>query len=80
MAGTMVYVTAVLLLFGGLTIITGRYIDLGIIALVLFLIPTTFMMHNFWKETDPMSKMNQTIGFTKNLALIGALFMLFALI
>jgi hypothetical protein len=34
------------------------------------------MMHAFWKVTDPMHKMSETINFTKNLALIGALLMM----
>jgi uncharacterized membrane protein YphA (DoxX/SURF4 family) len=46
---------------------------------VLMLIPTTFMMHKFWKETDMQTRMNENINFTKNLALIGALLLLISI-
>lgn len=69
----------VMLALGGLSILLGLYIVLGMWLLVLFLIPTTFVMHAFWKETDPQAKMMELVQFTKNLALIGALLMMSAL-
>lgn len=71
--------TGVLLLVGGLTIITGYKPTIGIAAIVLFFLPVTFMMHNFWKETDPMAKMTQMIMFTKNMALMGSTLMFLAI-
>ena len=71
-----VVISTVLLLIGGLSIITGYMVFVGIIALIVFLVGVTFTMHNFWKETDPMAKMNSMINFQKNIALIGALLML----
>jgi uncharacterized membrane protein YphA (DoxX/SURF4 family) len=50
----------------------------GLIALVLFLVPVTFIMHAFWKIQDPMAKMGETINFTKNIALLGAVLILLA--
>ena len=44
--------TGIMLALGGLSIILGLYIVLGMWLLVLFLIPTTFMMHRFWAVTD----------------------------
>ena len=38
-------------------------------------------MHQFWKETDPQAKMQEQIGFNKDLALAGgalAFYVLFA--
>jgi putative oxidoreductase len=70
-----VIISGILLLLGGLGILLGVYIWWSILALVLFLIPTTLMIHNFWKDTDPMQKMNNRIGFMKNTALLAALFM-----
>lgn len=75
-----VSVTGLLLLFGGVSILTGYFLELGLLALVVFLVPTTFMMHNFWKEADPMAKMNAKIGFTKNMALVGAILMIMSLV
>jgi putative oxidoreductase len=40
--------------------------------IVAFLIPTSFMMHNFWTLKDPTAKMHDMVQFNKNLALLGA--------
>lgn len=74
-----VYGSGVLLLIGGLSVLLGAWPHIGLIALLLFLIPVTWKMHNYWKETDPMMKMNQRIQFMKNLALIGFVLMAFQL-
>ena len=66
-----IFISGILLLLGGVGIIVGFYVPLAVAALVLFLIPVTFTMHDFWKETDPMMKMTQQVMFTKNLALLG---------
>ncbi len=71
--------TGILLLLGGLSVITGLYTCIGLVLLLVFLVPTTFQMHQFWKMSDPMQKMGEKIQFTKNLALIGAVLMLFSL-
>ena len=75
-----VILTGIMLLVGGLAILSGFFAILGIAVLILFLITTTFMMHNFWKETDPMARMNQKIAFNKNMALIGALLIIMGMI
>lgn len=71
--------TGVLMFLGGLAVITDFKPVLGMWLLVLFMVPTTFLMHTFWKETDPQARMREEIGFTKNLAIIGALLMMIAL-
>ena len=68
--------SGLLLLIGGLSILLGVYPTVGTLALVLFLVPVTFMMHAFWKVKDPMARMGETVNFTKNLALLGAALML----
>ncbi len=70
--------SGVLLLIGGLSILTGLRQGLGLIAVIIFLIPVSLTMHAFWKDTDPMQKMNNRINFMKNMALIGAALMLFS--
>jgi uncharacterized membrane protein YphA (DoxX/SURF4 family) len=64
--------TGLLLLLAGLSILLGIYPRIGVLLLVIFFLPVTFMMHNFWSETDPMMRMNQMVQFMKNLALMGS--------
>lgn len=64
--------TGLLLLIGGLTILTGLFPTLGIISLVIFFVPVTFIMHDFWNVQDPQMKMLQTIQFMKNMGLMGS--------
>jgi uncharacterized membrane protein YphA (DoxX/SURF4 family) len=71
--------TGALLLVGGLSVLLGVYPTIGIAALAAFLIPTTFMMHAFWKVEDPMAKMGERVNFTKNIALLGAALTLLAI-
>ena len=47
-----VIVSGLMILVGGLYIAFGVYADLGALLIALFLIPTAFMMHAFWKESD----------------------------
>jgi putative oxidoreductase len=69
----MVALTGILLLIGGFSILLGAYIEIGITALTLFFLPVTFVMHDFWRETDPQMKMMHMINFMKNLALWAAI-------
>ncbi|GAB4587288.1 DoxX family protein [Nocardia sp. IFM 10818] len=70
--------SGVLLLLGGLSVLLGVWADLGALLLVVFLLPTAFLMHNFWKETDPQAKQTEMISFNKDVSLAGAALMLFA--
>jgi DoxX. len=74
-----VALTGLILTLGGLSILLGVYPLVGIILLVVFLIPVSFMMHDFWKVQDPQMKMGEMINFMKNMALLGALLMLSAI-
>lgn len=64
-----------MLIFGGASVALGIYTTTGLWLLVLFLLPTSFIMHPFWKETDPQSKQIEMINFMKNMALAGAALM-----
>jgi putative oxidoreductase len=75
----MVRLTGALLAIGGLSLIFGSFTNIGIYSLVLFLIPVSFQMHAFWKETDPTHRATQRVQFMKNIALLGALLMLLSL-
>ncbi len=74
-----VAITGILLILGGSSILTGFQHIIGIALLLTFLIPTTFIMHNFWAVDDANMRMMEMINFTKNLALIGSLLMFLAI-
>ena len=75
-----VIVSGLMILVGGLYIVLGVYVDLGALLIALFLIPTAFIMHAFWKESDATSKQNEINSFFKNLSIAGAALIIFALI
>lgn len=70
-----VALTGLMLILGGLSILLGADPVVGIVLLVIFLIPVSFMMHNFWKVQDPQMKMGEKANFLKNMALLGAILM-----
>jgi putative oxidoreductase len=70
--------SGVLLLLGGLSIITGVLPRLGLALVILFLVPVSVMMHPFWTMTDAQQRMMEMTQFMKNLALTGAAFGLMA--
>jgi len=70
--GSAVMVTGLLILFGGLGVVLGIYIQWAVLALALFLIPVSLKMHNFWSVSDPMMRMAEAVNFSKNTALLGA--------
>lgn len=74
-----VIVSGLLLLIGGLSILTGFQPVIGVIALVIFFLPVTFMMHNFWAVEDEQMKMNEMVNFMKNMGLLGSALMFLAI-
>ena len=68
-----------LLVIGGLSLLLGYQPVIGIVAVVLFLIGVSPMMHNFWAVQDPMQKMAEMVNFTKNMALLGSALMFLAI-
>ena len=58
---------------GGALLAVGRVPRLAALALVGSMVPTTYVGHQFWAETDPAAKRMQRLQFLKNLALIGGL-------
>lgn len=55
---------------GGLLVLTGIQVRLGALMLCCFLIPTTFLFHNFW-DYEGIEFQNQMWHFMKNLAIFG---------
>ena len=56
---------------GALSIILGYKIKIGSLLIVLFLVPVSFAMHPFWKDTDPMTQQIQMSMFMKNVSMLG---------
>jgi putative oxidoreductase len=77
-ANLLVPISGLMAVVGGLMVLLGFYARLGALLLVAFLVPVTFMMHDFWTIQDAMQAMNQKIHFMKNLSMLGgALFIAF---
>ncbi|HZM28831.1 MAG TPA: DoxX family protein [Gemmatimonadales bacterium] len=64
---------------GGLSIMLGALPTVGIILLVMFLIPVSLMVHNYWADTDPAARQANQIHFMKNVGLLGGALMLSAI-
>jgi putative oxidoreductase len=58
-------------LMGGLSVLVGLHARFGAALLVLFLIPVTFLMHNFWSFVDPSLIELERAMFMKNLTMLG---------
>ena len=76
LASVAVPLSGVLALVGGLSIALGYKAKWGAWLLVLFLVPVTFMMHNFWAAQSPTEYQIQQIMFLKNIAMLGGALML----
>lgn len=70
-ASFLVPASGIMATIGGLSVLFGFHAKLGALLIILFLIPVTLMMHNFWSITDPMTQMIQKIMFMKNLSMLG---------
>ena len=74
-----VVATGILLTLGGLSILTGFQPTIGVILLVIFFLPVTFIMHNFWVVEDQMAKMSEMTNFVKNMGLMSSALMFLAI-
>ena len=57
---------------GALLVLAGFHARLGALLLILFLVPTTFVFHNFWASQGPQ-RIADLLQFLKNLAILGGL-------
>jgi putative oxidoreductase len=74
-----VVVSGVVLALGALSVALGVFGDLGALALAAFLVVAAFVFHPFWKESDPQAAATEQAQFMKNVALVGAAIVLFAI-
>jgi len=65
-------IAAIVEIVCGLAVLTGTYSRVVAFLLLLYLIPTTLIFHNFWAQTG-YEHMNQMHHFLKNLAIMGRL-------
>ena len=77
MANILAPLSGLLILFGGLSIILGYKTRIGALLIILFLIPVTLVMHDFWNVADTMQAMFQRAMFMKNISMLGAAILLF---
>ena len=63
------------LFVGGIMVLVGWKARWGALALIVFMIPTTLYFHGYWTYPAAL-QLNQFHHFVKNLAVIGALFMI----
>ena len=67
----LVPLSGVIAIAGGLSILLGYHAKIGAWLIVVFLVPVTVMMHNFWTVQDPMMMQMQMMMFMKNLSMLG---------
>lgn len=65
--------TGILMLAGSALLVSNWHPHWGAALIILFLVPTAFLMHNYWTETDPMVRSGQDAHFWKNLTIAFAL-------
>jgi len=72
MASVAIACAAVLELAGGLAILAGFQTKIAAWLLFLYLIPVTFLFHNFW-ALQGAAQQDNMIHFLKNVAIMGGL-------
>ncbi|MDB4953390.1 MAG: hypothetical protein JWO36_959 [Myxococcales bacterium] len=72
LATVLVPLSGILSMVGGLSVLLGYRARFGAFLLLLFLVPVTLTMHQFWGLHDPQMAMLQKVMFMKNTALAGA--------
>jgi uncharacterized membrane protein YphA (DoxX/SURF4 family) len=65
-------------LVGGVLVVLGLYARWGAVVLLLFLVPVSVIMHNFWAVPEDQMQM-QMINFMKNVSIAGGLVFLLAM-
>ena len=76
MPSILVPLSGILAIIGGVSILLGYKARIGAWILIIFLVPVTYIMHQYWTETDMFSTMMHQYCFMKNAALVGTCFMI----
>jgi putative oxidoreductase len=75
-----VLVSGVGIVAGGVGVAVGIWADLAALGIAVFLFFTAFFMHQFWKETDQMARITELTQFQKDVGLLGAALVFFAVV
>ena len=67
-------------LIGGILIVIGTWVDLGALLIAITVILAALIFHQYWKENDANTKMQEMLNFNKAIALGGAALILFVLV
>lgn len=67
----LVPLSGVIALAGGISVLLGYRTRFGAWLLVIFLVPVTLMMHNFWAVWDPATSQIEKAMFMKNVTMVG---------
>jgi uncharacterized membrane protein YphA (DoxX/SURF4 family) len=78
LATPAVVAASLLLLVGGASILAGFRPHLGVLAIVCFLVPVTFLMHGFW-TLQGMQRVAETYRFLGNVGLLGSALLFLAI-
>lgn len=65
-----------LLSVGGIMVLLGYRSSLGAIMLIMYWVPVTFIVDDFWNFSTQVELRLKSITFMKNMAIIGGLMML----
>ena len=75
MPGAAIALAVLIELAGGISVLTGFHARVAAAILIVYLIPTTLIFHNFWAAAGA-EKQNQGVHFMKNVAIMGGLLIL----
>ncbi len=64
--------TIIFLIIGATMVLVGYRIGLGIIFLLVYLVPITFIVYSFWNDPKDVQRLT-TMMFAKNMAITGGL-------
>ena len=72
----------ILQVVGGLLVITSYKTKIGAILLLIFILPVTFIFHDFWTlptqtELEIINQQYEMVSFLKNITIIGGLLLIF---
>lgn len=71
-----VSLSGVFVVVGGLGTLFGAFVTEALWLLIIFLIVVSFNLHKFWEVSESAFRLPELVNFTKNMALLGAAFML----
>ena len=74
----LLYGALALLIFGATMLLTGYRAKTGSFLLLLYWIPVTFILHNFWIHPQGDTYRLESILFMQHIAITGGLMMVFA--